>query len=47
MNILHVTTDADLLTRLWEMLDSAGNADISAGYFLMPSFKVCLTGWPG
>ena len=39
MNILHATTDPDLLTRLREMLDSSGRADIAVGYFFMSGFE--------
>ena len=53
MNILHATTDPDLLTRLREMLGSSARADIAVGYFFMSGFdavadellrlgKVCL-----
>ena len=38
MNILHSTTDPDLLTRLREMLDSSARADIAVGYFFMSGF---------
>ena len=38
MNILHASTDPDLLTRLREMLDSSARADIAVGYFFMPGF---------
>ena len=38
MNILHATTDPDLLTRLREMLGSASRADIAVGYFFMSGF---------
>ena len=34
-NILHATTDPDLLTRLRDMLDSSARADIAVGYFFM------------
>ena len=39
MNILHATTDPDLLTRLKEMLESADRADIAVGYFFMSGFS--------
>ena len=39
MNILHATTDPDLLTRLREMLDSSASADIAVGYFFMSGFE--------
>ncbi len=38
MNILHSTTDPDLLTRLREMLDSSARADIAVGYFFISGF---------
>ena len=38
-NILHATTDPDLLTRLKEMLDSSARADIAVGYFFMSGFE--------
>ena len=38
-NILHSTTDPDLLTRLREMLDSWARADIAVGYFFMSGFE--------
>ena len=38
MNILHSTTDPDLLTRLREMLGSSSRADIAVGYFFMSGF---------
>ena len=38
MNVLHSTTDPDLLTRLREMLDSSARADIAVGYFFMSGF---------
>ena len=38
MNILHATTDPDLLTRLKQMLSSARRADIAVGYFFMSGF---------
>ena len=38
-NILHSTTDPDLLTRLREMLDSSPRADIAVGYFFMSGFE--------
>ena len=39
MNILHATTDPDLLTRLREMLGSSARADIAVGYFFMSGFE--------
>ena len=39
MNILHTSTDPDLLTRLKEMLGSAARADIAVGYFFMSGFE--------
>ncbi len=39
MNILHATTEPDLLTRLREMLDSSARADIAVGYFFMSGFE--------
>ena len=39
MNILHATTDPDLLTRLREMLDSSARSDIAVGYFFMSGFE--------
>lgn len=39
MNILHTTTDPDLLTRLKEMLNSSATADIAVGYFFMSGFN--------
>ena len=39
MNILHATTDPDLLTRLREMLGSSSHADIAVGYFFMSGFE--------
>ena len=39
MNILHATTDPDLLTRLKQMLESADRADIAVGYFFMSGFS--------
>ena len=39
MNILHASTDPDLLTRLKEMLGSADRADIAVGYFFMSGFE--------
>ena len=39
MNILHSTTDPDLLTRLREMLDSSARVDIAVGYFFMSGFE--------
>ena len=39
VNILHATTDPDLLTRLKQMLESAGRADIAVGYFFMSGFS--------
>ena len=38
MNILHATTDPDLLTRLKQMLVSANRADIAVGYFFVSGF---------
>ena len=38
MNILHSTTNPDLLTRLKEMLGSANRADIAVGYFFVSGF---------
>ena len=38
-NILHATTDPDLLTRLREMLGSSSRADIAVGYFFMSGFE--------
>ncbi len=38
-NILHATTDPDLLTRLREMLGSSARADIAVGYFFMSGFE--------
>ena len=38
-NILHASTDPDLLTRLREMLDSSARADIAVGYFFMSGFE--------
>ena len=38
MNILHSTTDPDLITRLKEMLGSANRADIAVGYFFVSGF---------
>ena len=38
MNILHSSTDPDLLTRLREMLDSSARADIAVGYFFISGF---------
>ncbi len=40
MNILHVKTDPDLLTRLKQMLSSANRADIAVGYFFVSGFDV-------
>ena len=37
-NILHATTDPDLLTRLREMLGSSARADIAVGYFFIGGF---------
>ena len=39
MNILHATTNPDLLTRLKQMLGSANRADIAVGYFFMSGFS--------
>ena len=38
-NILHATTNPDLLTRLKEMLSSAARADIAVGYFFISGFS--------
>ena len=38
-NILHASTDPDLLTRLREMLDSSARTDIAVGYFFMSGFE--------
>ena len=38
-NILHATTDSDLLTRLRDMLDSSARADIAVGYFFMSGLE--------
>ena len=38
MNILHASTDPDLLTRLREMIDSSARADIAVGYFFISGF---------
>ena len=38
MNILHATTNPDLLTRLKQMLGSADRADIAVGYFFVSGF---------
>ena len=38
MNILHATTDPDLLTRLREMLGGSARADIAVGYFFISGF---------
>ena len=38
MDILHASTDPDLLTRLKEMLGSAARADIAVGYFFISGF---------
>ena len=38
MNILHATTDPNLLTRLREMLGSSARADIAVGYFFISGF---------
>ena len=38
MNILHATTNPDLLTRLREMMGSSARADIAVGYFFMSGF---------
>ena len=38
MNVLHATTDPDLLTRLKQMLGSSARADIAVGYFFMSGF---------
>ena len=39
MNILHATTDPDLLTRLKQMMVSANAADIAVGYFFVSGFE--------
>ena len=39
MNILHATTDPDLLTRLKQLLGSSRRADIAVGYFFMSGFE--------
>ena len=39
MNILHATTDPDLLTRLRKMLDSSACAGIAVGYSFMSGFE--------
>ena len=38
-NILHATTEPDLLTRFKQMLSSADRADIAVGYFFMSGFS--------
>jgi len=38
LNILHASTDPDLLTRLREMLGSSASADIAVGYFFISGF---------
>ena len=38
MNILHATTNPDLLNRLREMLCSSARADIAVGYFFLSGF---------
>lgn len=38
MNILHASTNPDLLTRLKEMLGSATRADVAVGYFFISGF---------
>ena len=38
MNILHATTDPNLLTRLKQMLSSAHQVDIAVGYFFVSGF---------
>ena len=38
-NILHPSTDPDLLTRLREMLDISARADMAVGYFFMSGFE--------
>ena len=38
LNILHTTTDPDLLTRLKEMLGSSARADVAVGYFFIKGF---------
>ena len=47
MNILHATTDPDLLTRLREMLDSSACADIAVGYLFMSGSRLWPTAWRG
>ena len=37
-NILHATTDPDMLSRLREMLGSSARADIAVGYFFVSGF---------
>ena len=39
MNIPHVTTDPNLLTRVKETLSSATRADIAVGYFFISDFS--------
>ena len=39
MDILHASTEPDLLTRLKDMLSSAVRADIAVGYFFMSGFE--------
>ncbi len=39
MNILHATTEPNLLTRLQEMLGSSARADIAVGYLFMSGFQ--------
>ena len=39
MDILHASTEPDLLTRLKDMLSSADRADIAVGYFFMSGFE--------
>jgi len=39
LNVLHATTDPDLLTRLKQMLGSANAADIAVGYFFVSGFE--------
>jgi hypothetical protein len=38
VNILHATTDPDVLTRLRGMLDSSARADIAVGCFFISGF---------
>ena len=39
VNILHATTNPDLMTRLKQMLGSANRADIAVGYFFVSGFS--------